>query len=181
MNKLLRPSPIHSASLTGAALLAAALLTAGGCAPRTGDRTVTWRSDGVPHHEHADARHDWWTYQFVYYPRAEVYFEPFSQEWWWFEDGRWRSGLELPAGRTTFRQTPTVVFFQTPWPFVQHGNAVAMHNPTGVPHQEGSTDFAFTPAAFAALNGEDPFTYERFAAPMSTPSSSEQVAGASEE
>lgn len=35
-------------------------------------------------------------HEYYYYPGAEVYFDPFARNWFWFEGGVWRAGVVLP-------------------------------------------------------------------------------------
>ena len=65
--------------------LAATAFLAGGCETTT---DVLWQANGTPHHKHPTQ--GWWSYQFVYYPNAQVYFEPYSKTWYWCEDGHWQ-------------------------------------------------------------------------------------------
>ena len=61
---------------------AAALLVAlGGCA--VSSESITFNDNGQPRHEHG--WQDWWNYQFVYHPNEQVYFEPYTGTYHWFQ------------------------------------------------------------------------------------------------
>jgi hypothetical protein len=47
------------------------------------------------------------SYSYVYYPDAEVYFEPHSHVYYWSEGGSWRSGPRAP-GNIVLRSHVTV-------------------------------------------------------------------------
>ena len=102
-------------------MMAAAGLTAG-CSQ---DSTVTWQPDGMPHHVHPNQ--SWWTYEFVYHPNAQVYFEPYTKQYFWFEDGWWHAGDQPPGELVLDPSLATVVKLQQTAPYPQHGTVLAWH------------------------------------------------------
>ncbi|HEY9110227.1 MAG TPA: hypothetical protein VIM92_00435 [Rhodanobacteraceae bacterium] len=44
-------------------------------------------------------------HQYVYYPSAEVYYEPASRMWFWFGGDGWQAGLSLPIALHGFVST----------------------------------------------------------------------------
>jgi hypothetical protein len=47
-------------------------------------------------HEYARGPAVYTSYSYVYYPDAEVYFEPHRQVYYWSDGGSWRSGARVP-------------------------------------------------------------------------------------
>jgi hypothetical protein len=102
-------------------LAAMAGLTAG-CAQES---TVTWQPDGMPHHTHPNQ--NWWSYEFVYHPNAQVYFEPYTHQYFWFQDGWWHRGDQPPQELTLDPTLARVVKLQQTSPYPQHGTVLAWH------------------------------------------------------
>jgi hypothetical protein len=100
----------------------ATALLCGGCETTT---DVLWQATGIPHHKHPEQ--GWWSYQFVYYPNAQVYFEPYSKTWYWCEHGLWKGGPEPPQTLELNADHATVVKLQQELPFFQHETVIAMH------------------------------------------------------
>lgn len=113
----------RSFALIGAA--AALSVTLGGC--HRPDSTVSWEPNGMPSHVHP--HQEWWSYQFVYHPRAQVYYEPYTQTYFWFADGMWEQGPEVPANIPLDARSANVVKLQQPAPYVQHASVVAWNWP----------------------------------------------------
>ena len=113
-------------TMTAAAAMLLTMLGAGaGC--ESVESQVTWQLDGTPRHEHP--YQDWWHYQVVYPPDARTYFDPYRRTYFWFENGTWRSGGELPPEVQPENGRARVVRIMNPLPFVQHETMVAMHPP----------------------------------------------------
>ena len=47
-------------------------------------------------HDYARGPAVYTSYSYVYYPDAEVYFEPHRQVYYWSDGGSWRSGAHVP-------------------------------------------------------------------------------------
>ncbi|UCD74234.1 MAG: hypothetical protein JSV91_10635 [Phycisphaerales bacterium] len=107
-----------------AALTATAVLGLAGCSP---DTTVSWQDNGTPKHFHP--AQTWWNYQYVYYAQPQVYFEPYSHTWYWFEDDLWHQGFDLPETISVYDQTPQVVKLASLPPFEQHDTVASTFGP----------------------------------------------------
>lgn len=114
----------HSRLLLSTLCLAAGSALLSGC--ESAQSTVTWQDNGMPRHEHP--QQDWWHYQFVYHPFAHAYYEPYSATWFWFENGSWWYGEELPRGLNVNAEHAVVVKTRWDLPFLQHQpTTLAMH------------------------------------------------------
>ena len=102
-------------------MMAAAGLAAG-CSQES---TVSWQPDGMPHHTHP--YQSWWTYEFVYHPNAQVYFEPYTQQYFWFEDGWWHRADQPPQELVLDPTLATVVKLQQTVPHPQHETVLTWH------------------------------------------------------
>jgi hypothetical protein len=111
-------------ALTTAALTTTCLLAAG-CQRQAA--TVTWQTNGIPRHDHPDQ--DWWRYQFVYHPDAQVYFEPYTGVYHWYAYGAWHRGTELPGYVAIDTRLATVAKLQTDRPYMQHQTVAQIHPP----------------------------------------------------
>jgi hypothetical protein len=110
------------ASLVGAtAIVAACSLT--GC--ESAQSSLSIQDNGVLRQD--STAHTWWHYQFVYYPDEQVYYEPFTQTYWWFEEGSWWPGDKLPDEFELRREMAQVVYLQHDRPYLQHGTVLALH------------------------------------------------------
>lgn len=116
-------SPIKFSVL---ALSSVALFGLGGCSYKTGS-DITFHPTTLPHHEHP--QQEWWNYQFIYHPHAQVYFEPYTRMFFWFEDGEWVEGKKLPAQFVINPDYSQVVYLKTPVPHAQHLTVVASAGP----------------------------------------------------
>ncbi len=139
---------MSSIKLSIVALSTAALFVMSGCGYKRGSE-VTFHASGLPHHEHP--YQDWWTYQFVYHPHAQVYFEPYSRTFFWNEDGHWVEGKTLPTYITIDPDHAKVVYLKSSEPHAQHitvvaqaGPAYGRHDPS--PWPNGDAEFAITQA-----------------------------------
>jgi len=104
--------------------IAAAVATLGGCAV-TSD-TITFEDSGQPRHEHG--WQDWWNFQFVYHPNDQVYFEPYTGTYHWFQNERWNTGSELPSAFSPDPDLAQVVFLQEDaFPWAQHNTTTFVH------------------------------------------------------
>ena len=129
---------------TLAALSATVLLSMSGCGPST---TIAWQDNGTPVHSHP--AQTWWNYQYVYYPQAQVYFEPYSLTWYWFEDDLWRQGHELPQEIAIYDLNPQVVKLASFPPYEQHETVASTFGPFHYAHP-GSLSPDYAPnAAYA--------------------------------
>ena len=104
--------------------------------------TVTWQDNGMPYHVHPDQC--WWNYQYVYYPNAQVYFEPYTKRFFWFENGIWRSDQQPPSELELNPEQARVVKLQNGVPFPQHDTVLVWY-PCARP----------LPARFDAANWEE--------------------------
>ncbi|MGD0651739.1 MAG: hypothetical protein ABSA97_11475 [Verrucomicrobiia bacterium] len=58
------------------------------------------------------------SYTYVYYPDAEVYFEPHRHVYYWSEGGAWRSGARVP--RNIVLRSSVRVDLDSPEPYRHH-------------------------------------------------------------
>jgi hypothetical protein len=104
--------------------LAAAATTLGGCA--VSSESITFEDNGTPRHEHG--WQDWWNYQMVYHPNDQVYYEPYSGTYHWFQDETWYTGDKLPRTLTPDPELAQVVFLQDgQFPWAQHNTTSFQH------------------------------------------------------
>jgi len=129
---------------TAAAALTVSALALSGCT--TAHTQVSWEDDNTPKHTHQ--HQDWWNYQFVYYPKAQVYFEPYSETYYWFANGIWNEGPVLPSRFVISNETPRVVKLESRYPYMHH-HTVAKSFALNIQPYAGS-DFCTTPKAFSA-------------------------------
>src|SRR5205085_2837715 len=54
-------------------------------------------------------------YHYIYYPQAEVYFEPGRRVYWWKKHGEWRSGTAPPKGIRLRGEVTLDVAEPDPW------------------------------------------------------------------
>lgn len=107
----------------------------GGC--YSVDGHVTWQPNGMPHHDHP--YQDWWSYKFVYFPQEQVYFEPYTGDFFWFADGQWEQGPTLPPDVNVDPAEGRVVKLQQQKPYVQHETVLLWNWPHNHP-APGSLD-----------------------------------------
>ena len=105
--------PYSAAALTLALIAATSLL--GGCETTS---QVTWQDNGIPNHVHP--WQPWWRYEFLYHPNAQAYYEPYTQQYFWYQDGAWRQGEELPIELALRADIAHVVKLQHDLPYLQH-------------------------------------------------------------
>jgi hypothetical protein len=96
-----------------------------GCAPQA--TVVTWQESAAPRHAHATQ--DWWQYQFVYHPQAQVYLEPYTRTWFWFKDGQWHEGPVLDPGIHLDHSLSRIVLLNSRTPHEQHDTVAVAHGP----------------------------------------------------
>jgi hypothetical protein len=108
-------------------LLAAAALTLAltGCTQSTNE--VAWQDNGMPLHTQASSQHTFFKY--VYYPSNQVYYEPYTNTWHWFEQERWHTGQQRPEQFSFRGEEPRIVHTASNPPYRSHQTAVAMHGP----------------------------------------------------
>lgn len=131
-------------ALTAAAALTIGATMLGGC--NHTHSQVTWQDDNTPRHVHQ--QQDWWNYQFVYFPVAQVYYEPYSETYYWFQDGLWREGNELPSHIKLQHETPHVVKLESRYPYMQHHTVTRSFAMNFQPYP--GSDFTTSPEAFAS-------------------------------
>jgi hypothetical protein len=117
--------------------LAAVLATAGvaGCqsdqkvSNAPSDHTVTWLDNGMPYFEYADPNRN--HYRFIYHPNSQFYYEPYTETYFWYEDGMWYEGEghEVPKQCTIDLRIAKVIESPHPKPFVHHDAFVGAHPP----------------------------------------------------
>lgn len=139
---------MNTIMMTVSGLIAGATLLVGlgGCHSLQSD--VSWHENGQPRHSHS--QQSWWSYKYVYYPHEQVYFEPYSRTYFWFNEDRWEEGDQLPDHITVHADDANIVRLQEPKPYLQHVTTLQW----SWPHTRaivGSTDaFHATPEAIAA-------------------------------
>ena len=135
-------------NLKSAALVTVAAALLGGCTSFNPAKTHISRTTGeVPFHQHP--HHNWWHYKFAYYPKQQVYFEPYSQTYYWFAEGQWEQGPNLPE---TFSLDPHEVktvrlLFERP--YVQHLSVLMSSWPYSTPIPGSLDDFHTSPEGIA--------------------------------
>ncbi len=65
------------------------------------------------------------SYSYVYYPDAEVYYQPQRHIYFWAEGGTWRSGPRVPA--TFVLSSRVTVNLNSPEPYQRHNEVRAQH------------------------------------------------------
>ena len=65
------------------------------------------------------------SYSYVYYPDAEVYYEPHRQVYYWPEGGQWRSGARAP--RSVVLRSHVTVNLNSPEPYRHHDEVRARY------------------------------------------------------
>ncbi len=95
-----------------------AVLGFAGCNQTTS--IVEWEKDGTPRHMHPNEH--WWQYKFVYHPKAQVYFNPFTHTYSWYDidNEQWFEGERLPKEYTINSGQAKVVKVNFRPPFAQH-------------------------------------------------------------
>lgn len=104
-------------------IAAVAALGAGCAQPQ-----VSWLDNGVPYYDHPEQT---WHYQFVYHPNSQVYFEPYTKTYYWYGNGEWHSGSDIPQElRPLDDRIARIVKLQDFEPFNSHPFVVAQHPPS---------------------------------------------------
>ncbi|MHC4948619.1 MAG: hypothetical protein ACYTG1_10190 [Planctomycetota bacterium] len=116
-----RPCPLLLAS---AALAVTGLLA--GC--QTNGTEVALDENGVPRYEHP--HQDWWNYKFVYYPQDQIYYEPHTRMYYWFEDGAWLEGQRLPARFAPKHENARFVYLDSTRPWMHHAQTTRVYGPS---------------------------------------------------
>ncbi len=134
----------------------AALTLALGCGSGSSQHTVQWQANGMP--RHSDPNTPWWRYQFVYHPREQVYFEPSTHTYFWFENDFWHEGPELPEHFTLDSKLARVVHTWHEKPYMAHNTATALGSPVRPIREPFPPGDFFTEEAASILTiaGEDP-------------------------
>lgn len=151
--------PLFVAATTAAATV---MLMAGGCTQPS--QSISWQDNGMPRHENgADS---WWNYQFVYHPDDQVYYEPYTKTFHWFDDGTWRSGDNTPDEMWLDPAMARVVYLKLDeFPWGQHDTVAGTWEPRrdGRPVEYDALAWAYkngflrapgTPEAFANVSSE---------------------------
>ncbi|MHC5022701.1 MAG: hypothetical protein ACYTGG_02150 [Planctomycetota bacterium] len=89
-------------SKIGAGLLAATAIALVGCGSGGGKMTSSkWHANL---NEQSPEYSQWWDGKIVYHKDSEVYFDPYSQTYYWMEMDNWVAGNQLPR-RFSLRRT----------------------------------------------------------------------------
>ena len=137
-------APMALACVTGFAAL-----TLTGCA--SPNQHLSWDPDGQPRTDHPEQQ--WWHYEFVYHPQAQLYYEPYTKRYFWFNglDQEWMTGDQPPKGFSIDPTVSKVVRVKTREPHMDHVIVLAVAGPhwqTGRPSSwetgqvESSTPYA---------------------------------------
>lgn len=110
---------------------------------------VEWEVDGTPRHMHPNEH--WWQYKFVYHPEAQVYFNPYTHTYSWFDSNneQWFEGARLPVKYTINEKQAKVVKVNFKPPHAQHRTITTV--------KAGPTFSAF-PASIEEYPGQNRFT-----------------------
>ena len=100
-----------------------AVLGFAGCNQTTS--IVEWEMDGTPRHMHPNEH--WWQYKFVYHPKAQVYFNPYTHTYSWYDSDNehWVEGERLPIKYTIDDDKVKVVKVNFTHPHAQHRTITA--------------------------------------------------------
>jgi hypothetical protein len=110
-------------TVLGLAVLSATTFGLGGCETPT---TISY--DGaLPRYEHPAGSSQDWHYQCFFHPGANVYFQPWQQRYYWFEDGTWKTSGTPPHVFTLDARLAKAVKTQGTLPFLQHDTYAAVH------------------------------------------------------
>jgi hypothetical protein len=72
-------------------------------------------------------------YSYIYYPDAEVYYEPNRHVYFWVDRGEWRSGPRVP--RNIVLHSSVSVDLNSPEPYRHHDEVRARHPPHREEHR----------------------------------------------
>jgi hypothetical protein len=109
-----------------ASALIAGLLGVVGCeSTQQAEPKVVWQENGVPRHNNP-ARPQW-KYTFVYHPDAQVYYEPYSRTYWWYEAGQWCPGSEPPRWLYLDPKKAVIIGRHSERPQESHALTLAAH------------------------------------------------------
>jgi hypothetical protein len=86
---------------------------------------ITMSATSAPRHEVPGA--EWWHYQFAYFPGQQVYFEPYTATYFWYDQGLWEEGPDLPESITLRSGDAVIVRLQNQKPYIQHSTVCAWH------------------------------------------------------
>lgn len=111
----------------GFAASLATLSMLNGCA--TPNQYLSWDSNGQPRTDHPEQ--SWWHYEFVYHPQAELYYEPYTKRYFWFDEHRWEwmSSNQPPRGTSVDPTVSKVVRVKTQDPHMDHVTVLAVAGP----------------------------------------------------
>ncbi len=143
--------------------------------------TVVWEDNGMPRHNPA-SKSQRWNYKFVYFPGEDVYFEPYTTTYFWYDGDFWYEGQELPKHIDIGSVEPKVVLLPDAKPYMSHGTVVARHFGAWKTVKPGATDISFhgeythvgmeqdwTNADYAGMCGGEQFMCLPGACPMDNP------------
>ena len=89
--------------IIAAALIVTVAAALGGCGASVGQRI---RADMS---QQSEAYKEWWGQKMIYHVDAKVYFDPYSRQYFWFENDRWNDAATLPHYIVLRNDSPKVV------------------------------------------------------------------------
>ena len=123
------------------AAVATSVLALGGCS-HNATSTVVWEDNGLPRHN-PTSKSKRWQYKFVYFPGEDVYFEPYTSTYYWYDGDFWYEGAELPDHVDVSFVEPQIVRLRDNKPYMNHGTVVAKHFGGWKTVKPGATDISF--------------------------------------
>ena len=140
------PTILGATLITGAAALT-------GCEAES--RTITMQANGVPFHE--NSAQDWWNYQFIYHPNIQAYYQPYTGDWFWFQNDAWHAGPQLPNELTPKSELGQVVKLQSDHlPFMQHGTVLVWEPLRPMPMKPVEMDPTQHPLTYGPVLAAEP-------------------------
>lgn len=76
-------------------------------------------------------------HSYVYYPQHRIYYEPESRVWFWFGDGRWQVGVELPVYYRQYTYGGVSVELDTDHPYEYDSKLYETYGGRGGKHGHG--------------------------------------------
>lgn len=97
--------------------LVASVLACGGLLVGCRSSELVWHENGTPEFRYGEK--SW--YQFTYHPEQDVYFEPYSNTYFWKDNGgQWASSHDLPWGIELDHSSATIVKLRDYHPLVEY-------------------------------------------------------------
>jgi hypothetical protein len=141
-----------------AALIATAAVALTGCGTTVSQRIAADMS------QQSEAYQAWWGQKMIYHAKANVFFDPFSRLYYWYESDQWTEGASLPSSISLRDDKPTVVTRARMLSASKNAFNVQAFNPyyTTVPTQPAFGNEAFVEADAEWQPAEGEFDFNAF-------------------